>query len=110
MHSAPSVSYPVGRSRFLGALLLALWTGGAGVAGLWSRAPGGHELADPPRGRLFRDAHWVEPKLVCEIEFTEWTRDGKLRHPSYKGLRADKPARQIVREVPEPAPGEGRRR
>ncbi len=49
----------------------------------------------PPKG-----AHFVEPKLVCEVEFTEWTRAGTLRHPSYKGLREDKPATEIVRERP----------
>ena len=45
-----------------------------------------------------RNAHWVEPKLVAEVEFTEWTRDGKLRHPSFIGLRTDKPAKTIKRE------------
>jgi bifunctional non-homologous end joining protein LigD len=52
-------------------------------------------------------AHWVRPELVGEVEFTEWTPDGRLRHPSWKGLREDKPAHEIVREVPavaEPAP------
>ena len=43
-------------------------------------------------------AVWVEPELVCEVEFTEWTNDGVLRHPSYKGLRDDKAARDVVRE------------
>ena len=43
---------------------------------------------------------YVEPTLVAEVEFTEWTRDGKLRHPSYKGLRHDKPATEVVREGP----------
>lgn len=47
-------------------------------------------------------AHWVEPELVAEAVFSEWTPDGKLRHPSFKGLREDKPAREIVREVPQP--------
>jgi bifunctional non-homologous end joining protein LigD len=42
--------------------------------------------------------HWVEPKLVCEVRFTEWTRDGKLRHPVFIGLREDKNAREVVRE------------
>jgi bifunctional non-homologous end joining protein LigD len=41
---------------------------------------------------------FVEPTLVCEAEFTEWTRDGKLRHPSFKGLRHDKNAVDVVRE------------
>ena len=43
---------------------------------------------------------WVEPELVAQIGFTEWTRDGKLRHPRYLGLRDDKPAREVVREEP----------
>ncbi len=45
-------------------------------------------------------AHWVRPQLVGEVEFTEWTPDGRLRHPSWKGLREDKPAREVVRERP----------
>ncbi len=46
------------------------------------------------------DAHWLKPELVAQIGFTEWTRDGKLRHPRFLGLRTDKPARQVVKEVP----------
>ena len=42
--------------------------------------------------------HWVEPKLVAEVEFTEWTTDGRLRHPSFQGLRADKQPKDVVRE------------
>lgn len=45
-------------------------------------------------------AHWVRPKLVCEVEFTEWTEDGRLRHPRFKGLRRDKKPSQIRREEP----------
>ena len=44
--------------------------------------------------------HWVKPELVAEIGFTEWTSDGRLRHPRYVGLRDDKPARQVRRERP----------
>src|SRR3954447_4163616 len=47
-----------------------------------------------------RDAVWVEPVLVVEVEFTEWTSQGMLRHPTYRGLRDDKPARAVVRERP----------
>lgn len=54
----------------------------------------------PPAGREARNARWVTPTLVCEVEFIEWTSDGRLRHPSFKGLRDDKPARKIVRERP----------
>ncbi|MEV7425834.1 non-homologous end-joining DNA ligase [Streptomyces sp. NPDC091212] len=43
-------------------------------------------------------AHWVEPVLVAEIGFTEWTRDGMLRHPRFLGLRQDKAAADVVRE------------
>jgi bifunctional non-homologous end joining protein LigD len=45
-----------------------------------------------------REAVFVEPQLVAEVEFTEWTRNGNLRHPSYQGLRDDKPAEEVVRE------------
>ena len=45
-----------------------------------------------------KDATFVEPKFVCEVEFSEWTSDGKLRHPSFKGLREDKDPRDVVRE------------
>ena len=47
-----------------------------------------------------KGVHWARPDLVCEIEFTEWTADGHLRHPSFKGLRADKDPAEVVREVP----------
>jgi len=46
-----------------------------------------------------RDANWVRPELVAQIGFTEWTRDGKLRHPRYQGLRDDKAAVEVVRET-----------
>ena len=42
---------------------------------------------------------WVEPKFVCQIAFTEWTRDGHLRHPVFLGLREDKTAGEVVKEV-----------
>jgi bifunctional non-homologous end joining protein LigD len=45
-----------------------------------------------------RSATWVEPQLVAQVGFSEWTRDGRLRHPRFLGLRDDKPARDVVRE------------
>src|SRR6202011_5757398 len=48
-----------------------------------------------------RDVHWVEPKLVAEIGFAEWTEDGVLRHPTFIGLRADKAALEVWREPPQ---------
>ena len=47
-----------------------------------------------------KGAHWIAPKLVAEINFTEFTDEGILRHPSFVGLREDKPAKDVVREVP----------
>ena len=48
-----------------------------------------------PKGR---ENHWVEPKLVCEVRFTEWTADGGLRHPVFLGLRTDRLPEEVVRE------------
>jgi ATP-dependent DNA ligase len=45
------------------------------------------------------ESHWVEPVLVAEFGFTEWTEAGLLRHPRYLGLRTDKPAEEVVRET-----------
>ena len=47
-----------------------------------------------------RDSIFVEPELVAQVEFAEWTNAGTLRHPSYKGLRDDKPASEVIREEP----------
>ena len=54
--------------------------------------------APPVRAVRLRDAHWVRPTSVAQVAFSEWTRDGKLRHPRYLGLRADKSADDVVRE------------
>ncbi|HXO20471.1 MAG TPA: DNA ligase D, partial [Thermoanaerobaculia bacterium] len=61
-------------------------------------------VATPPRGALARGCHWVEPKLVAEVAFSEWTHDGVLRHPSFQGLREDKPPKEVVRERPASPP------
>ena len=55
-----------------------------------------------------RDAVWLDPKLVCEVAYTEWTRDGRLRHSSFQGLREDKPAAEVRRDdaATEPEPDE----
>ena len=104
------------RMSTLGALLLGYYDDGvfrfAGRAGtgfkdkdltmlmkeLKSRARDSSPFTAPPAPP--RQSQFVEPELVAEIEFTEWTREGILRHPAYKGLRDDKPAESVVREVP----------
>lgn len=45
-----------------------------------------------------RTITWVRPRLVGEVKFTEWTKDGRMRHPAFVGLRTDKPASKVVRE------------
>jgi bifunctional non-homologous end joining protein LigD len=54
--------------------------------GRWSKRKPGNE-------------RWVKPEMVIEVEFTEWTPDGHVRHPSFQGIRADKPAREVTRET-----------
>ena len=106
---------PKGSRIELGALLVGVWEDGslryAGKVGTgFTRdtlrdlarrlAPlrrGDSPFADSPR---FRSATWVEPELVAQVGFTEWTRDGRLRHPRFLGLREDKEARDVVRERP----------
>jgi len=51
----------------------------------------------PPRPDIARGATWVRPELVAELAFAEWTSDDRLRHPSYLGLRTDKPATEVTR-------------
>jgi bifunctional non-homologous end joining protein LigD len=57
---------------------------------------------EPPKMPKVRkgDVVWVEPRLVCEVEFAEWTHDGRLRAPSYQGLREDKEPEEVSREEP----------
>jgi bifunctional non-homologous end joining protein LigD len=106
------------RERTLGSLVLATYKGGqlvyAGNVGtgfndreidrllkklkpLERESPPFGEVPKMPRVRK-GDIVWVEPKLVAEVEFVEWTHDGHLRAPAYKGLRDDKEATEVRRE------------
>lgn len=58
-----------------------------------------------PRGVPIGGLHWVKPRLVGEVAFSEWTNDGILRHPSFQGLREDKAAAEVVIERPTGEPG-----
>ncbi len=64
---------------------------------LWPLARATPPVAGAPR---VPRVTWVEPDVVCEVGFTEWTKDGALRHPTFLGLREDKPSDDVVRERP----------
>jgi bifunctional non-homologous end joining protein LigD len=66
-------------------------------------APLVEEVQEPsgrwrPKGWKASDSRWVRPELIAQVQFTEWTDDGILRHPSFQGLRIDKNPRDVVRE------------
>jgi bifunctional non-homologous end joining protein LigD len=52
--------------------------------------------------REWQSIHWIKPVLLCEVAFTEWTQDGRVRHPSFQGMREDKDARDVKKEKPVP--------
>jgi bifunctional non-homologous end joining protein LigD len=105
---------PHGRRIGFGAILIGYYEGDrllfAGKVGTGFD----HETLDRLRGRFDRlqrqscpfagncppekEVHWLSPKLVAEVGFTEWTADGKLRHPRFIGLRRDKDPHEVVRE------------
>jgi bifunctional non-homologous end joining protein LigD len=113
-------SEPAGTRAHLGALLLGVMEDGklqyAGRVGTGFSDKSLKELRqkltplerdkpafhNPPKGADARDVHWVEPKLVAEVEFAERTADGLVRHASFQGLREDKPANQVRAEHPVP--------
>ena len=75
----------------------------ADVAAKLSRLDRKTPPAEVPRAEA-KGAHWVSPKLVAEVAFAEFTGDGRVRHASFLGLRADKPAADVVPEQPATAP------
>jgi bifunctional non-homologous end joining protein LigD len=119
---------PEGARPFLGALLLAyydpdgrlIYAGRAGTGintaelrRLWRKlqplATDNMPLeVPPPRSSRFGSplvlsrVHWVRPELVAEVKFLTWTEDNLLRQVVYEGLREDKPAKEVQREVPHP--------
>lgn len=108
---------PEGEREGFGALLVGYWEGDAlRYAGKVGTGYDDETLREL-RSRMdelsrsacpFRDdedpseegVHWIDPELVAEVGFTEWTEDGKLRHPRFLGLRHDKDPRKVVRERP----------
>ena len=105
---------PRGSRQELGALLLGHYADGllryAGKVGTGFTQATLRDLAerlapllraDSPFADAVREPHvtWAEPRLVAQIGFSEWTRDGRLRHPRFLGLREDKDAAEVVREA-----------
>jgi bifunctional non-homologous end joining protein LigD len=105
-----------GRTGSIGSLLLGYYEGEelyyAGKAGSGLTGPviqelearfANSEIADSPfaTGRLPKGVRFVEPELVAEVRFTEWTTAGNIRHPTFLGLRTDKDPRDVVREKAE---------
>ena len=105
---------PNGKRRFFGAILVGYhdahgrlcYAGKVGTgfgestledlhARFAKRARTTSPFVDPPR---IKSVHWVRPDLVANVVFSEWTSDGKLRHPRFDGLRPDKPAAEVERE------------
>jgi bifunctional non-homologous end joining protein LigD len=102
-----------GSADSVGALLLAVAEGGRLVfagrvgTGFDARtrrelgkmlAPGRRKTAAVVGAPVLKDARWVEPSFVCDCAFTEWTRDGAMRHPRFLGLRDDKTPLECTRE------------
>jgi bifunctional non-homologous end joining protein LigD len=114
-------------SKAVGSLVLGVYEGGrlvhvgrvgtgftgALAASLWAELEPLRRAEPPFAARLPREAaqgvRFVEPKLVAEVELRGWTGDGLLRHASFKGLREDKDATDVVRETAPPAAPTGRR-
>jgi bifunctional non-homologous end joining protein LigD len=84
----------------------------AGLKSLWdklqplARATPPFDTGAIPKGRSH---HWVEPRLVCEVRFSDWTNDGGIRHPTFIGLRSDKRPEECRRETIESPPEEDTR-
>ncbi len=112
-------SDPTGGRRGLGALLLGYYDppGELRYAGRVGTGFSDHQLlelrsrldrltraARPvetlPKGAVVKDVHWTEPKLVAEVRYAGWTADAVLRHAAFLGLREDKEAREVVRDMP----------
>jgi bifunctional non-homologous end joining protein LigD len=115
-------SDPRGGARRFGALHVGLYEGdrlvhvtrvgsgfdGALQEGLWKALEPLRRAESPfgDSGPSGRGDHWVEPRLVCEVRFTEWTADGGLRHPVFLGLRTDRRPEEVRREVVPEIPDE----
>jgi bifunctional non-homologous end joining protein LigD len=109
---------PQGERSYFGALHLGLYDGGKLVyvskvgtgfdaqtlKMVWERMQSLTRAQSPfeRRSPTGRGHHWIEPELVCEVRFSDWTDDGGIRHPAFVGLRADKKPEECRRDEPPP--------
>lgn len=109
------ITEPQGSRKNFGALLLGVYENNklkyAGKCGTGFNHKSLHELykkfqpyfttTNPfAEEKLVKEkVQWIKPKFVCEVKFTEWTKDNSMRHPVFLGLREDKKPRQVVRET-----------
>ncbi len=110
------ITEPKGGRKFFGSLLLGVYNNGSleyvGNCGTGFNHAGLKELYEKfkplfinkspfaERMPASKAVQWIKPKLVCQVKFTEWTGDGSMRHPVFLGLRKDKAAKEVKREIP----------
>ncbi len=110
------ITQPKGQRNHFGALLLAVYDGaelqyigncGTGfdqktLAELYKKFQPLFIDKSPFKQKIPLSAtvQWIKPQLVCQVKFTEWTKDGSMRHPVFLGLRKDKKAKEVKREIP----------
>jgi len=107
---------PRGSRKYIGALILGIYkegeltyvghTGGGPNSQLLKKLRQNlekNEIPDSPFSQKVRPnapVHWVKPQLLAEVSFSEWTADGRMRQPIFKGIRADKDPKEVTEEKP----------
>jgi bifunctional non-homologous end joining protein LigD len=95
---------PEGTRQFFGSIIVGFYRGKkpifAGKVGTGAPLTAGANGQGITASEM-RLCHWVEPQMVCQVKFAEWTRDERLRQPVFLGLREDKDAKELVRETRE---------
>ena len=88
---------PEGTRQFFGSIIVGFYRFLRGKSALVPLSPR-EQMGQGITASEMRLCHWVEPQMVCQVKFAEWTRDERLRQPVFLGLREDKDAKEVVRE------------